>query len=358
MGELDTDRLFEFNPNSRLGPIRGEPAFARMGFLISNNTPKIPTGKVAVGIDVSKDTIDVAYYPKKFSRIFPNNQEGFQQLVLVLKADPPAAIIFESTGCYHAQLAIALTAAGFSFSIMNPRQTSDFAKSIGRLAKTDKIDARDLAHYGAVIDVTPTVLPSELIRNYQALLVRRTQLIQFQVAEKNRLQQVASGMVKSNIEQHLAYLEKELDELDKQMTQLSDNSPELKEKQDIITSVPGVGIQTFRTICSFLPELGNCSRQTIGALAGVAPFNQDSGKFRGARTIYGGRAVVRQVVYMAALSAIRYNPVIKKFYDKLLAAGKKKKVAIVACMHKLLTILNTLLRTRTKWRDVTLPASV
>jgi len=179
--------------------------------------------------------------------------------------------------------------------------------------------------------------------------------MQMQTAEKNRFKQATSGRVKSSITTLLACLATELEDIDKQMDQAIKECPVWKLQEDIMTSVPGIGEQTARTICSHLPELGNCSRQTIAALVGVAPLNRDSGTFRGTRTIYGGRAVIRQVLYMAALSATRHNPVIKQYYLKLLAAGKKKKVALVACMHKLLTILNTLLRNKTMWRDKTLP---
>jgi transposase len=240
---------------------------------------------------------------------------------------------------------------------MNPRQMRDFAKGLGKLAKTDKLDARVLAHFGHAIDSPLTQLATAETRNFQALLARRGQLTQMQTAEKNRLKQATTTQVKASIETLLECLAQELKDIDKQMDQLVQACPVWREKEEIITSVKGVGIQTSRSLCALLPELGNVSRQKVGALVGVAPLNRDSGHFRGTRTIYGGRAVIRQILYMAALSATVHNPVIKQYYHKLVTAGKRKKVALVACMHKLLTILNTLLRTKTKWRDVTLPVN-
>jgi transposase len=328
-----------------------------MGFLISNLVSTNPPTTFAAGIDVSKDTLDLAFFPKEFARSFDNSAAGFQKLIVLLKAEPPSKVIIEATGAYEIPLAIALTDANLPFCIMNPRQMRDFAKSLGKLAKTDKIDAATLAQYGHAISPPLTQLASEQTRNFQAFLARRGQLTQMQTAEKNRLKQATTKRVKSSIETLLACLAVELGDIDKQMNLLVQECPAWREKEDIITSVKGVGIQTSRSICALLPELGNVSRQTVGALVGVAPLNRDSGHFRGTRTIYGGRAAIRQVLYMAALSATVHNPVIKQYYRKLVAAGKRKKVALVACMHKLLTILNTLLRTKTKWRDLTLPAN-
>ena len=328
-----------------------------MGFLISHLVPTNLTSTFAAGIDVSKDTLDLAFFPKEFARSFNNSPAGFQKIIDLLKAEPPSKVIIEATGAYEIPLAVALADANIPFCIMNPRQMRDFAKSLGRLAKTDKLDAAVLAQYGHAINPPLTQLATEQTRNFQALLARRGQLIQMQTAEKNRLKQATSKRVKTSIETLLACLTTELYEIDQQLTQLVQECPAWQEKEDIITSVKGVGIQTSRSVCALLPELGNVSRQTIGALVGIAPLNRDSGHFRGTRTIYGGRAVIRQVLYMAALSATVHNPVIKLYYHKLVAAGKKKKVALVACMHKLLTILNTLVRTKTKWRDLTLPVN-
>ncbi len=326
-----------------------------MGFLISKLVTTKPSTPFAAGIDVSKDTLDLAFFPKEFARSFDNSVAGFQKLITLLKAEPPTKVIIEATGAFEIPLAIALAEAQLPFCIMNPRQMRDFAKSLGKLAKTDQIDARVLAHYGHAINPPLTELASEETRNFQALLARRGQLTQMQTAEKNRLKQATTKRVKDSIETLLACLAEELRDIDQQMDELVQACPAWKEREEIITSVKGVGIQTSRTICALLPELGHVSRQTAGALVGVAPLNRDSGQFRGTRTIYGGRAVIRQVLYMAALSATVHNPVIKLYYDKLVATGKRKKVALVACMHKLLTILNTLLRTKTKWRDLTLP---
>lgn len=328
-----------------------------MGFLISHLVPTNPPTTFAAGVDVSKDALDLAFFPKEFARSFDNSAAGFQKIIAILKAEPPSRVIIEATGAYEIPFAIALSDANIPFCIMNPRQMRDFAKSLGRLAKTDQLDAAVLAQYGHAINPPLTQLATEQTRNFQALLARRGQLTQMQTAEKNRLKQATTKQVKFSIETLLACLALELNDIDKQMNQLVQECPAWQEKEDIITSVKGVGIQTSRSICALLPELGNVSRQTVGALVGVAPLNRDSGNFRGTRTIYGGRAVIRQVLYMAALSATVHNPVIKQYYHKLVAAGKKKKVALVACMHKLLTILNTLLRTKTKWRDMTLPVS-
>jgi transposase len=357
VGELDTDRCFKSNPNSRLGPFAGEPAFARMGFLLAPGKTTTSTGTFSAGIDVSKDTLDLAFFPKEFTRSFEYTPDGLKELITILKKDCPIKVIFEATGNYELPLAVALSEANIPFTIMNPRQVRDFAKCLGKLAKTDSLDAAILAQYGHVINPDLTQLPSEHVRNLQALLARRAQLMHMQTAEKNRLKQTTSTQVKSSITNLLKVLDLELKDIDKQMDSCIAECPAWKEKEDIITSVPGVGVQTSRTIFSHLPELGDSSKQCIAALVGVAPLNRDSGTFRGTRTIFGGRAVVRQVLYMAALSAIRFNPVIKAYYQKLVAAGKKKKVAIVACMHKLLTILNALLRTKTTWRDLTAAAN-
>jgi len=245
----------------------------------------------------------------------------------------------------------ALAAAGLAVAVVNPRQARDFAKSVGKLAKTDKIDAGMLAFFGEATRPEPRQLPDEQTQELQGVLVRRRQLMDMLVAEKNRLQ-MSHPRVRERVNEHIAWLEAELDQIDKDLNQQLRASPLWREKEDLLRSVKGIGPVTATTLLAELPELGHLNRKKIAALVGVAPFNCDSGKMRGKRAIWGGRACVRHALYMAALSATRYNPVIRQFYRHLLDAGKMPKVALVACMRKLLTILNAILRSGTSWQPL------
>jgi transposase len=306
---------------------------------------------VSAGIDVAKDSLDLALSNEKSTRSFTNSPEGHQQIVVVLQQQNLTNIVIEATGRMEMPLVVALAAANLPVVVVNPRQVRDFAKALGILAKTDAIDAHVLARFGELIKPEIRPIPTENARQLQELLARRSQLVQMKTAESNRLATVSAKPVRKSIEKVISLLERQTVGLDRELDERIKASPVWKEKQDLLLSVPGVGQQTVRTLLADLPELGECSRQRIGALVGIAPFNCDSGRMRGQRTIRGGRSVVRTVLYMATLSAAKHNPTIKIVYQRLVAAGKKKKVALVACMHKLLTILNAMIRTKTSWKN-------
>jgi transposase len=258
-------------------------------------------------------------------------------------------IILEATGGYEAVVVAKLAAAALPVVVVNPRQVRDFAKSLGRLAKTDAIDARVLALFGERVRPAVRSLKDEQTRALEGLLARRRQLLEMIVAEQNRLIH-AQGDVRKSIEQTITFLKKQLQRLDRDLDDSIHASPVWREKEALYRGVPGVGPQMTATLLACLPELGQLNRRQISALVGVAPFNRDSGTLRGRRTIYGGRATVRGALYMATLVATRHNPVIRAFYQHLLAQHKPKKLALVACMRKLLVILNTMAKTHEPWR--------
>lgn len=313
-----------------------------------------PTDSYTVGIDVSKATLDLAGVPNTSARSFANAPEGHAQIVDLLRHTPPQLIVLEATGNYEAPLVAALVDAQLPVVVVNPRQVRDFAKALGKLAKTDRIDADVLVRFGQAVRPELRPVPDEQMRQLRELLARRSQLVQMRVAENNRLGTVHGKRVCKSIKHLIEVLDKELKKLDQDVDQLIRDCPAWKEKEDLLTTVPGVGEQTARKLVADVPELGSCSRQQICALVGVAPFNNDSGQSRGQRTIRGGRSEVRKLLYMATLVATRCNPVIQAHYERLLAAGKRKKVALVACMRKLLTILNAMVRKRQTWRNVIL----
>lgn len=305
---------------------------------------------VFVGIDVSKAQLDVFRLPGGEVGVFTNDREGIDELVAWLKQAAPTLIVLEATGGLERLAVAELAAAQLPVVVVNPRQVRQFAGALGRLAKTDKIDAFVLARFAQ--DVRPAVrpLPAENERELAELLARRRQLVGLRTAETNRLEQATSLKVKRNIEHTLKFLNKQLaafdDELDKQLKQ----SPIWREKDELLRSVPGVGPITSRTLLAELPQLGRCSRREIASLVGVAPINRDSGKFRGKRITWGGKANVRSALYMATLSAIKYHTPLKIVYRRLRDQGKQAKVAIVACMRKLLTLLNAIVKTKTPCR--------
>jgi transposase len=304
-----------------------------------------------VGIDVSKHQLDVAFYPEESATTFPNDAAGIAQLRAWLSQRSVQQIVIEATGNYERLLVIELATAGLPVVVINPRQARDFARAVGQLAKTDRIDAAVLARFGAAVRPEIRPLPDENTRQLQELLARRRQLVQMRTSEQNRLASAHASPVRRSIEQVLKLLDAQLNELDQQLDERLQACAAWREKEDLLKSVPGIGDQTARTLIIELPELGACSRQKIAALVGVAPLNRDSGLFRGQRTTWGGRGPVRQCLYMATLVATRFNPVIRRHYQKLLHAGKRKKLAVVACMHKLLTILNAMIRTRSPWKN-------
>lgn len=308
------------------------------------------TGRTAyVGIDVSKATLDVAILPTGEHFVVPNDEAGIGELLGKLTEVSEALVLLEASGGFERPVAAALAASGVALLVVNPRQARDFAKATGTLAKTDRLDAFVLAHFAQVIRPAPRAIPDQEAREFQEILARRRQLIRMMTAEKNRLGASTSEAVCRRIEAHIRWLEKELSRTDRGLDETIESSPTLKENEALLRSVPGVGPVLCRTLLAELPELGTLSPRELSALVGVAPFNRDSGTLRGRRTVWGGRARVREALYMGALIASRFNPAIKEFYERLVEAGKPKKVALVACMRKLLTILNALMRERTPW---------
>jgi transposase len=304
-----------------------------------------------VGIDISKERLDVACVPlTPGPSQFDNDPRGHAALIAWLKDIAPRLIVLESTGGYQRALIAGLGSAELPVVVVNPRQARDFARAVGILAKTDAIDAAVLARFGASINPTLRPLPSAQATALTDLLARRRQLIELHTAECNRLAQAAAPKIKASIKAVLTVLKKQIDSIDDEIDGLIQHCPCWQEKEILLTSVPGIGTQTARTLLGCLPELGQISRQAVAALVGVAPLNRDSGSMRGKRTTWGGRKVVRSALYMAALVASRHNPVIRAHYQKLLAAGKAKKLALVACMRKLLVMLNAILRNKTPWR--------
>jgi transposase len=302
-----------------------------------------------VGIDVGKDNLDVYVLPSDEHFIQENNQAGIDQLVARLVEIRPSLVVIEPTGGLEMPLAGALVAAGLEVSIINPGRPRNFARAAGILAKNDRVDAKALALFGKILRPQVRPLKNDLAQELSALMARRRQLVLMMVAEKNRLG-TAHHSVRASIEQTIQWLQKMLKELDRDLDHRIKTSPVWREKEKLLRGVKGVGPTLARTILSHLPELGQLSRRQVAALVGVAPYDDDSGRHKGQRHIWGGRAQVRNVLYMATLAAVRFNPRIKAFYLKLLAE-KKPKVARVAAMRKLLTILNAMLRDMAAWQN-------
>jgi transposase len=307
------------------------------------------TGKVFVGIDVSKAWLDVAVHEQKEVWRVSNADAGIRDLVKKLKQLKPKLIVLEPTGGFEMLGVAELSQAGLPVAVVNAKRVRDFAKSIGQIAKTDKLDARVLAHFAAVVRPEVRSLKSEEEEQLTALLTRRRQVLDMLTVEKNRRVTVRAKM-RPDLEAHIEWLSNHLQDLNQQIEEFVKGSPIWKEKDTLLQSVPGVGPVTSATMLGMLPELGHLNRQEIAALVGVAPVNKDSGRKKGKRRIYGGRAEVRSVLYMAALSAKKHNPFIRTFYARLIQHGKEKKVALTACMRKLLVILNAMMRTNQPWR--------
>ena len=308
-----------------------------------------------IGIDVAKAQLDVAVRPTGERWTVPQTEAGVADLVARLQPLAPTLIVLEATGGLERLASAALAAAGLPVAVVNPRQVRDFAKATGRLAKTDRLDAQVLAHFAEAVRPQPRPVPEEQAQLLSAQLARRRQLVEMLTAEKNRLG-TAPRPVRQRIQTHIAWLEQELRAVEDDLSTTLRASPVWREQDDLLRSVPGVGPVVSLTLLAELPELGTLNRKQIAALVGVAPLNRDSGTLRGRRTVWGGRARVRAVLYLAALVATRHNPVLRAFYDRLRAAGKPPKVALTACMHKLLLILNALLKHRTPcpWSPATL----
>ena len=305
---------------------------------------------VFVGIDVAKADLAVAVRPQTEAWIVANDDKGIQDLVARLRAVAPTLLVLEATGAYERPLVAALAAAGFPLVVANPRQVRDFARATGQLAKTDSIDASILALFAERVRPEPRPLSDEATQALDALLTRRRQLLEMLVAERNRLTH-ARPAIRRDIAQHVRWLERRLHDVDTDLDQAIQTSPVWRAKENLLRSAPGVGPVLSRTLIGDLPELGTLNRKQIAALVGVAPLARDSGTLKGKRLVWGGRAPVRAVLYMAALVATRRNPIIRRFYQRLLATGKPKKLALTACMRKLLTILNAMMRTQTTWRQ-------
>jgi transposase len=302
-----------------------------------------------VGIDVAKARLDIAVRPAGAAWTAPNDGAGIDEVLARLGPLAPALVVLEATGGLEVPLAAALAAAGLPVAVVNPRQVRDFAKAVGQLAKTDALDAQVLARFAEAIRPPARRVPDAEAQALAALLARRRQVLAMLVAEQQRLGTALPG-VRPRLERHIAWLREELADVDAELARTVQASPAWRERAELLRSVPGVGPVLATTLLADLPELGRLDRKAIAALVGVAPLNRESGILRGRRVVWGGRARVRAALYMGTLVAIRHNPVIRAAYERLLAAGKPTKVALVACMHKLLTILNAILRHQEPWR--------
>ena len=305
---------------------------------------------IFVGIDVSKAQLDVAIRPSGEKQSFANDKVGIKALVKRLAKIGPTLIVLEATGGYERQVTRALVSADLPAVVVNPRQVRDFAKATGQLAKTDSIDAGVLAHFAEVIRPQLRPLPDVVTLELRALTSRRRQILEMIGAENNRLE-MTSKAVRKSINAHIGYLEQALERANQELDRAIEQSPIWKENEEILRSAKGIGPVTSRTLLAELPELGTLDNKQIAALVGVAPFSRDSGSLKGRRSIWGGRAPVRCALYMATLVATRRNPVIRDFYNRLTAKGKIFKVALVACMRKLLTILSSMIEHKTRWSN-------
>jgi len=310
-----------------------------------------PAAPTFVGIDVAKTELVIRVRPSGDRWTVVNDGAGVQALVKRLDRHAPALVVLEATGGYERAAIAALAAAQLPLVVANPRQVRDFARATGQLAKTDRIDADTLALFAERVRPNPRALPDEAARALDALLTRRRQVLEMLIAERNRLEH-ALPAVRRGITQHIRWLERQLQDVDRDLDDNIQASPVWRAKENLLRSAPGVGPVLSRTLIGELPELGTLPRKQIAALVGVAPLARDSGTLKGKRLVWGGRAPVRATLYMAALVGTRCNPVIRAFYLRLLAAGKPKKVALTACMRKLLTILNAMMRTNTTWRQI------
>lgn len=304
-----------------------------------------------VGIDVSKDKLDVGFDPTGEYMVFDNTADGIDKLIQKLEELSPLRIVIEATGGYESYVVGKLLNAGLSCSVVNPRQVRQYARASGKLAKTDKIDAFVLAAYGKACNPRLSVCKSANRVELEALLRRRAQLIEMMTMEKNH-KSANKGAWSRQTDDVIELLSAQLSWLEESIVQIIASDDKLKTDDELLRSIPGVGIVLSSTVLAMLPEAGRLNRKELAAIVGVAPFNCDSGKLRGSRHIYGGRKPVRNILYMATISAIRFNVVIKAFYTSLVERGKAKKVALVACMRKLLGIIGAIIRTKTAWKDV------
>jgi transposase len=307
------------------------------------------TARTLVGIDVAKYSLEVYLASEDRCFTIQNSTAGFKQLLSQLPAAGSCLVVVEATGGYQQGVVGALVSAGHGVAVVNPRQVRDFARGLGILAKTDRLDARVIARFGEQAHPRPVEIASEKQAILRELVTRRRQLIELRTAEQNRLEATATKVVRKNIRHLVELLDKQIHQLEQAIGELVESEPQLATKAAILETAPGVGPVTATSLLVDLPELGSLDRQQVAALVGVAPFNRDSGKFHGRRAIWGGRAAVRSVLYMAALTARRSNPIIRAFAQRLEAAGKPFKVVLTACMRKLLVILNSMVKNNRPW---------
>jgi transposase len=348
VGELDRRRRFGTSPNSRQSRCKSRSSSSH---LQGRDTSKM-NFQHFFGIDVSKATLDFAQSSDVPVKRFSNDDQGHQELLKQLPPVGTCLIVLEATGGLEKGVVFQLVEAGHVVAVVNPRQVRDFAKALGILAKTDKIDAQVIARFGEQVRPRSIAKIHEKQDELDQLVTRRRQLLTTRTAEKNRKEIASSRVVRTSIQQSLNYLGKEILGIEKEISRLVNSDDQWKGKAEILTSAPGIGEVTSATLIAELPELGELNRQEIAALVGLVPFNRDSGTMRGKRTIFGGRESVRSVLYMATLAAQRFNPVIAQFSERLKSKGKAPKVVIVACMRKLLILLNTMVKNNTPWKNV------
>lgn len=306
--------------------------------------------RLFVGLDVAKDRLDVHLRPSGASFAVAYDETGIADLVARLTALRPELVVLEATGGYEVAVAAALAHAAVPVAVVNPRQIRDFARATGQLAKTDALDAQVMARFAETVQPVARALPNEQAQRLGELVARRRQLVDMLAAELNRRRQARDRRLEQRIAAHVTWLSRAIAELDDEIQRLIRASPIWREAENLLTSVPGIGDVTAHALIADLPELGRLDRRKIAALVGIAPLNRDSGAWRGRRTIGGGRAMVRRALYMATVVAIRYNPAIAAFYRRLTAAGRPKKVALIAAMRKLVTVLNAILRDQRPWQ--------
>ena len=347
VGEPDRLRSFGTSPNSRLSRSTNQSSSS---YLQGRDTSKMDFQHF-IGIDVAKAKLDVANAPNAAVEQFDNNSDGHQQLLQKLPKPKTCLIVLEATGGFERDVVLELVNDGHVVAVVNPRQVRDFAKALGIIAKTDKIDARVIARFGEVVRPRAVAKTHEKQAELDQLVTRRRQLITSRTAEKNRQAMARSRAVIKSIQRSVDHLTKEIRRIDAEINRMVKSDDEWNEKAEILKSAPGVGEVTSTTLIAELPELGQLNRKQIASLVGIVPFNRDSGTMRGRRTIFGGRRSVRTALYMAALTARRRNPVIAAFADRLAAQGKSPKVILVACMRKLLVILNTMIKTNQHWEN-------
>lgn len=347
--ELDRRRLGRPSPNSRWSRNRSRD----MPSSHLRDWDNTIDPRIHIGIDVSKERLDVAMSDSSKPLAFDNDHKGFQKLLQQIPAPDRCQIVLEATGTYHFDLFLCLNDRGYHVAVVPPIRVRAFATGAGWIAKTDSIDARVLVRYSQVAELQITEKPSDFQLKLHALVTRRRQLVDLHVQESNHLEAARDKAVKRDIAETRIMLKKRITAIEKEIDELCDSDPDAQRRIKLLTSVPGIAKRTAAVLLGELPELGDANRQQVGALVGVAPYNRDSGKSSRPRSIRGGRATVRSALYMAALTAARCNPVIRPFYQRLKEAGKPTKVCLTACIRKLLTILNAMLKANSPWKDVT-----